>query len=50
MDLATGHAVELGQAPVEKYAYELAWSPDGRLVAYEDSMNINLATLAWAGG
>jgi Tol biopolymer transport system component len=50
MDLATGHAVELGQAPVEKYAYELAWSPDGRLVAYEDSMNINLATLAWTGG
>lgn len=50
IDLATGQAVEWGRAPVEKYAYELAWSPDGRLVAYEDSLNINLATLGPAGG
>jgi Tol biopolymer transport system component len=49
LDLSTGAAVEWGRAPVEKYAYELAWSPDGRLVAYEDSMSINLATLGPTG-
>ena len=50
LDLATGAASDWGRAPVERYAYELAWSPDGSLVAYEDNSNVLVARLAAAAG
>jgi len=46
VDLSSGTAVPWGRLPVVQYAYELAWSPDGWRVAYEDSNNLCLATLA----
>lgn len=45
VDLATGHAYRWGKAPVDLYAYELAWSPNGQLVAYEDNLSLKLSQL-----
>lgn len=50
LDLTTGAASDWGRAPVEKYAYELAWSPDGSLIAYEDNCSVYIARLAPAAG
>ena len=45
IDLTSGAATEWGKVPVQKYAYELAWSPDGTRVAYESSLSIDMAWL-----
>lgn len=45
LDLATGATRELGAAPVERYAYQLAWSADARWVAIEDDLSLGFARL-----
>lgn len=45
LDLASGEVRDLGRAPIERYAYQLAWSSDARWLAVEDDLNLGLLEL-----
>lgn len=46
IDLQTGQASSMGDVPVRKYAYGLAWAPDGASLAFEDQGNLMLSAVA----
>lgn len=46
LDLTSGAVRELGKAPVERYAYQLAWSRDATWLAIEDDLSLGFARLA----
>jgi len=46
IDLANGQAASMGDVPVQKYAYGLAWASDGANLAFEDQGNLMLSTVA----
>jgi hypothetical protein len=46
LDLMSGESRPLGKAPVERYAYQLAWSSDARWLAIEDDLSLGFMRLA----
>ncbi len=46
VDMRACRVANLGRVPVEKYAYSLAWAPDGKTLVLEDQGNVVRVILA----